>query len=163
MKILGIDPGTRVVGYGLIELKGTTLNPLACGLIRPPQNDPLSQRLRNIHDNIYVVLKRTRPDVVAVEEIFFGRNVATLIKIGEARGVILSACAAAGVEVAGHSPAEVKKAVTGNGRAAKSQVREMVAVLLGKKVSMETDDVSDALAIAICHANRARLKEIGIA
>jgi crossover junction endodeoxyribonuclease RuvC len=162
MKILGIDPGTRVVGYGLIELKGTSLKPLACGLIRPPQNDPLSRRLRNIHDNISVVLKRTRPDVVAVEEIFFGRNVATLIKIGEARGVILSACAGAGVDVVGHAPAEVKKAVTGNGRAAKSQVREMVAVFLGKQVAMETDDVSDALAIAICHAHRSRLTELGI-
>lgn len=162
MRILGIDPGTRVVGYGAVAMKGSALVPLAGGIVRPPIDDDLSRRLRYIYDHISLVLRRIKPDVVAVEEVFFGRNVSTLIKIGEARGVILAACGKAGIEVTGHAPAKVKKAVTGNGRATKTQVREMVQVLLGKGIPMETDDVSDALAIAICHANRARTTSLGI-
>ena len=158
MKILGIDPGTRVVGYGMIELRGTELLPIAGGIIRTNPAEPISRRLKQIHENIGVVLKRCDPDVAVIEEVFFGKNISTLIKIGEARGAILAACALSDVETFGYPPAEVKKAVTGNGRAPKSQVREMVGMLLGKRLEVETDDVSDALAVAICHANRARFR-----
>jgi crossover junction endodeoxyribonuclease RuvC len=158
MKILGIDPGTRVVGYGMIELRGTELLPIAGGIIRTDPAEPISRRLKQIHENIVVILKRCDPDAAVIEEVFFGKNISTLIKIGEARGAILAACALSNVETFGYPPAEVKKAVTGNGRAPKSQVRTMVGMLLGRRLKVETDDVSDALAVAICHANRARFK-----
>jgi crossover junction endodeoxyribonuclease RuvC len=158
MKILGVDPGTRVVGYGVIETKGTSMVPLVGGVIRTRQQDPLSRKLKQIHENMRVVLARSRADVVAVEQVFYGKNISSLIKIGEARGVILAACAMEGLETAGYSPAEVKKTVTGNGRASKSQVREMVRVLLGNIQDFQTDDVSDALAVAICHAQRAHFQ-----
>jgi len=162
MKILGIDPGTRLVGYGVIQTKGTTLLPVVGGVIRTHIPDPLCRKLFSIHENIRVVIERCQPDVVAVEEVFFGKNVSSLVKIGEARGAILAACAAEGLDVTGYTPAQVKKAVTGNGRAQKSQVRSMVEVFLGKGLKLETDDVSDALAIAICHAHRFRFESMGI-
>ncbi len=158
MKILGIDPGTRIVGYGMIEVKGSKLIPLVGGIIRTDKEEPPSKRLRQIHENMCVVLKRCRPDVAVVEEIFFGCNISTLIRIGEARGTLLAACAIEEVETVGYPPAEVKKAVTGNGRASKEQVRAMVNVLLGQEQVYETDDVSDALALAICHASRAHVR-----
>jgi len=156
MRILGIDPGTRLIGYGVIDQDGGSLHPVACGLIRTDKDSPLSYRLKQIHENISVVLDRCKPDFAAIEEIFYGCNVATLIKIGEARGVILAACSLKGIEAFGYSPSEVKKAVTGNGRASKTQVREMIKMLLGDNFKIETDDVSDALAVAICQANRLR-------
>lgn len=156
MRILGIDPGTRIVGYGVIESRGNTLSAVASGVIRAGAKDMLSRRLLHINDSIAEIIKRCAPHIIAVEEIFYGRNVSTLIKIGEARGVILAAAAAAGVETVGYPPAEVKKAVTGNGKATKNQVREMVSTLLGREVPLESFDESDALALAICHANRAR-------
>jgi crossover junction endodeoxyribonuclease RuvC len=158
MKILGVDPGTRVVGYGAIDARGTSLTPLAGGVIRTAKQHSLGMKLKQIHENMREVLTRSRPDVVAVEQIFYGCNISTLIKIGEARGTILAACALEGVETVGYAPAEVKKAVTGNGRASKPQVREMVRVLLGNAEEFETDDVSDALAVAICHAQRAHVQ-----
>jgi len=162
MRILGIDPGTRAVGYGLVEARGSAVHPLAVGLIRPAAKDPLPRRLAEIFDRVQEVITRCRPDIAAVEEVFYGRNGATLIKIGEARGVILSAFGKAGVDVVGHSPAAVKKAVAGNGRATKAQVREMVGMLLGKDLEFDSHDVSDALAIALCHAHRCRLKALGL-
>lgn len=162
MRILGIDPGTRIVGYGVIDLKGSQLVPVAGGVIRTFPKEAMAKRLLMIHEHLLTVIERVKPDVAAVEQVFHGRNTSTLIKIGEARGVILSACASAGVEAMGHSPAEVKKAVTGNGRASKEQVRDMVTVLLGKGLELETHDVSDALAIAICQANRSRFQSMGL-
>lgn len=157
MRILGIDPGTRYIGYGVIDLLGSQIQPVACGLIRTDTKKPLNFRLKQIHENLLVILDRCNPDVTAVEQVFYGCNVATLIKIGEARGVILAANALKGIETFGYSPAEVKKAVTGNGRASKSQVQEMVKHLLGAELIFETEDVSDALAIAVCHANRSKM------
>jgi crossover junction endodeoxyribonuclease RuvC len=162
MRILGIDPGTRVVGYGLIEAEGSKLFPVAGGIIRTEPNDPMSRRLKQIHESLRVVIRRCRPDAAVVEEVFYGQNISTLIKIGEARGAILAACAIADLETFGYPPAEVKKAVTGNGRASKVQVREMVSMLLGQRMEVETEDVTDALAVAICHANRAKFKPRGM-
>ena len=162
MRILGIDPGTRVVGYGVIAKEGSRLLPVAAGLIRLDPAEPLSQRLGRILRSMQVVIQRARPDVAVLEEIFYGRNVSSLIKIGQARGVLLAACAVENLETCGYPPAEVKRAVTGNGRASKSQVREMVRVLLGHEETLDSEDVSDALAVAICHAHRAGLKERGL-
>lgn len=160
MRILGIDPGTRILGYGVVELKGNSLLPQVGGIIRTDKKHDRSSKLHQIHKNLLQVIKRAKPDVVAVEEVFYGVNVASLIKIGEARGAVLAACGQQGVVTYGYPPATVKKAVTGNGRATKAQVREMVMTLLGRNLELETDDVSDALAVAICHAHRARFNAI---
>lgn len=162
MKILGIDPGTRLVGYGVIKVKGTSMSPLVGGVLRTNPADPLHRKLHTIFENVREVIQRSGPDIIAVEEVFYGKNVSSLVKIGEARGAILAACASEGREVVGYTPAQVKKAITGNGRAQKSQVRAMVEVFLGKGLKLETDDVSDALAIAICHAHRHRFESMGI-
>ncbi len=154
MRILGIDPGTRIVGWGVLDVKGNRLEPIASGVIRAPAKEALSVKLNRIHQGVSQVIEKTSPQVVAVEDIFHGPNTATLIKIGEARGVIVLAAAAAGLPVESYTPAEVKKAVTGRGNATKEQVREMVQVILGVSVDEETLDETDALAIAICHSHR---------
>jgi len=154
MRIIGIDPGTRIVGWGVLDVEGSRLEPVASGVIRASAKEPLSARLRTIHDGISQVIEKTAPNVAAVEDIFHGPNTATLIKIGEARGVIILAAAAAGLPVESYTPAEVKKAVTGRGNATKDQVREMVQVILGVAVEGETLDETDALAVAICQSHR---------
>ena len=154
MRILGVDPGTRIVGYGVIDLKGNRLQPVASGVIRTTPGADIPVRLEQIWNGLREVIKRTSPDVAAVESVFHGRNTQSLIKIGEARGVILLAVAAEGIEVRSITPAEVKKAVTGRGNARKEQVREMVRVILGCVIEAETDDVTDAMAVAICQSHR---------
>jgi len=154
MRILGVDPGTRIMGYGVLDLKGSLLEPVAYGLIRTSAKADLPARLRTIFEGLREVIRRTRPDTAAVESVFHGRNTASLIKVGEARGVILLAAEMEGVDVVSYSPAEVKKAVTSRGNARKEQVRAMVLALLGAGIEAETDDVTDALAVAICRAHR---------
>lgn len=154
MRIMGIDPGTRIVGWGVLDVMGSRLEPVASGVIRAPAKETLSVRLKMIHDGIGRVIEKTSPEIVAVEDIFHGPNTATLIKIGEARGVIVLAAADAGLPVESYTPAEVKKAVTGRGNATKEQVREMVQVILGVAVEEETLDETDALAVAICQSHR---------
>jgi len=157
MRILGVDPGTRIVGYGVLDLNGNLLEPVASGVIRTSRTDDISVRLWEIWEGIREVIRRTNPDVAAVEKVFHGVNTSSLIKIGEARGVILLAVASAGIPAKGYSPAEVKKAVTGRGNARKEQVRQMVGVICGQAIEAETDDVTDALAVAICQAHRAEI------
>lgn len=154
MRILGVDPGTRIVGYGVVDINGNRLQPVASGVIRTTSGAEIPLRLQEIWNGIREVIRRTSPDVAAVESVFHGRNTQSLIKIGEARGVILLAVAAEGIEVRSLTPAEVKKAVTGRGNARKEQVREMVRVILGTAIEAETDDVTDAMAVAICQSHR---------
>jgi crossover junction endodeoxyribonuclease RuvC len=157
MRILGVDPGTKIVGYGVLDVNGNLLEPVASGVIRTSRTGDLSERLNEIWDGIREVIRKTQPDVAAVEAVFHGRNTSSLIKIGEARGVILLAAASAGIPAQSYSPAEVKKAVTGRGNARKEQVRHMVGVICGRSIAAETDDETDALAVAICRAHRARI------
>jgi len=156
MRILGVDPGTRIVGYGVLELTGNLITPVASGIVRTVPDADLSHKLKLIFDGMNEVIARSSPDLVAVEAIFYGRNIASLIKIGEARGVILLAAGLAGLPTSSFTPAEVKKAVTGRGNARKEQVREMVTRILGPAIEAETNDVTDALAVAICQAHRVR-------
>jgi len=160
MRVLGIDPGTRVCGYGVIDVNGAELRTIDFGVVRAAEKKPLPERLSIIHDGLATVIAQHRPDVVAVEGVFHGVNARTAIKIGEGRGVALLAAAAAGLEVAEYSPATVKKAVAGTGRADKNQVQQMVRVELGLRDVPEPDDAADALAIAICHCHRKRLGEL---
>jgi crossover junction endodeoxyribonuclease RuvC len=152
MKILGIDPGTISTGYGLIEKDGSRLHHLDNGEIVPPKNFPISERLKWIHDHLLDLLDRHPPEVLAVEDIFYSKNVQSSIRLGYARGVVLLAGAQRGLEVREYSPMEVKLAVVGYGRATKEQVQEMVRRLLKIQTSSNLN-ASDALATAICHAH----------
>ncbi|MHC4788828.1 MAG: crossover junction endodeoxyribonuclease RuvC [Planctomycetota bacterium] len=153
MRIMGIDPGTRVCGYGIIEADGAEARALDYGVVRS-SDAALAARLKVIYEGLLTVIQRLEPDVAAIEGVFAGKNVRSALKIGEGRGAALLAAATAGVEVAEYAPAQVKKAVLGSGRGHKSQVQQMVKVILGLPELPAPDDAADALALAICHLHR---------
>ncbi len=158
MKVLGVDPGTAATGYGVVVREGGGAASLVeCGVIRTQPGSPLADRLRDIHEGLDEVLSRHMPDVVAVEGVFFGKNVRTTVLLGHARGVILLAAAQRGLEVAEYAPAEIKNAVVGTGRASKEQVQFMVKKLLRLKEVPSPADAADGVAVALCHMNSARL------
>ena len=152
MRILGIDPGTRFVGYGLIEKRGAGYRCLECGVIRAG-GGPLSGRLLVIFNRLSEVLRKRKPRYVSLEKIFYDKNVRTTIVIGEGRGVAMLAAAQAKARLFEYTPSEIKKAVTGNGRASKEQVGAMVSTILGLNRSVP-EDAADALAAALCLAFR---------
>jgi crossover junction endodeoxyribonuclease RuvC len=152
VKVLGIDPGTAVLGYGVVENgSGCRHRLIECGTLTTSGRDPLPTRLRVIHDGITALLARHTPDAVAVESAFYGRNVRTTVVLSHARGVILLAAEVAGVTIAEYSPAAVKKAVVGRGAALKPQVGYMVAQLLRLKSPPSPDDAADGGAVAMTH------------
>lgn len=156
MLVLGIDPGTATTGYGLVaEQKGGRLEAVTYGTILTSPQEAGAQRLLSIYEKCRRLLAEHHPDAVAMEELFFNRNVTTAISVGQARGVIVLAAAQAGIPVVEYTPSQVKVAVTGQGRAAKGQVAYMVQALLGLARPPQPDDVSDALAVAICHLQAA--------
>ena len=148
--VLGVDPGTAVTGYGVVAFDGRTATLVECGVIRTNAKDPLPSRLHNIHDGIAELIARHQPDTVAVEDVFYARNVRTTIVLGHARGVILLAAQQASLEIREYPPAEIKKAITGNGAATKEQVQFMVTRLLRLKHAPEPADASDGVAAALC-------------
>jgi crossover junction endodeoxyribonuclease RuvC len=154
MRVLGIDPGTRIVGYGLVEPQGDRIRPIAFGAIRAPKGEPYAERLLRIRDEIVRVIRQEKPDAVAIEEAFYGKSASAALRMGEGRGMALVAIAQESRPLFQYTPAEVKKAVVGNGRAHKSQVQEMVRMILGLSAPPEPEDAADALAVAICHCNR---------
>jgi len=156
MRVLGIDPGTRIVGYGLVEPQGYRILPIGFGAIRAPMNLSYAERLLRIRDEIVRVIRQEKPDAVAIEEAFYGKSASAALRMGEGRGVALVAVAQELRPLFQYTPAEVKKAVVGNGRAHKSQVQQMVRMILGLREAPEPEDAADALAVAICHCNRAR-------
>jgi len=160
MRVLGIDPGIAITGYGLIEDRGGDLEALAYGDIRTPAGDPLPVRLRELYEALRSLIQRYRPDVAAIERVFFGRNVTTAFAVGQARGVALLALAQAEIPVYEYTPADVKQALVGYGHAPKAQIQAMVRMLLRLPQIPRPDDVADALAVAICHLNHARLSAI---
>lgn len=155
-RILGVDTALRCTGYGIVESSRGRLSALEYGAIRSPTSSSLTDCLKLIHDTIAGMLSRSRPDAVAIEGIFFSRNVKTTVALGEARGVVLLACTKAGIPVHEYPPRRVKQAVVGFGGAQKLQVSRMVASML-KLPRPPQADAADALAIAICHLhNRSR-------
>lgn len=160
MRVLGVDPGTRICGYGIIEANGADLKAVDYGVVKASKKESLAQRLQIIHTALKTIIEKHEPDVVAVEGAFYGVNARTAIKIGEARGVALLAATSADLEAAEYPPATVKKAVAGNGRAQKSQVQKMVQIELSLPELPSPQDASDALAIAICHCHRQRFKDL---
>lgn len=152
MRVLGIDPGTAVLGYGLVEGgPGLPARLVECGVLRTGARDSLADRLRLIHDELSSLMARLEPDVMAVEGIFHGRNVRTTVVLGHARGVILLAGATAGLTIAEYAPAAVKRTVVGRGAATKPQVGYMVTQLLRLKAAPKPADAADAVAIALTH------------
>jgi len=152
VRVLGIDPGTAVMGYGVVET-GPTRQPrlVECGTLTTPPRDPLPGRLRVIHDGTSALMARHRPDVVAVESAFYGKNVRTTVVLSHARGVILLAAEQAGVTIAEYSPALVKKTIVGRGAALKPQVGYMVAQLLRLQSPPAPSDAADGVAVALTH------------
>jgi crossover junction endodeoxyribonuclease RuvC len=160
MRVLGIDPGTAITGYGVVEEKAGELKAAAFGVIRTPAKQPLPTRLQAIYRGVRNLVEEWKPSSAAVEELFFSSNVRTAMSVGQARGVTLLALTDAGLPIAEYTPLTVKQAVTGYGSADKAQIQEMVRLLLGLAEVPKPDDAADALAVAICHLHSARLDEM---
>lgn len=156
MRILGIDPGTRITGYGLVEKDGNHLRHIDNGAIYTSSNDELPQRLKIIHDGLAAVIAQYQPDVMAIEQVFMAKNALSALKLGQARGAAIVAGMNAQLPVAEYSALQVKSAVVGYGKAGKTQVQQMVKALM-KLPEIAQEDASDALAVAICHANSCHL------
>lgn len=157
MRILGIDPGVAIVGYGVIEYKKNVFKVIDYGKITSPAHTPLPKRLKMVYDGVTELVSAFKPDVVAIEELFFNTNVKTAIAVGHARGVLVLAAENAGIPVAEYTPLQIKQAVVGYGRADKNQVQQMVKMFLSLNEIPKPDDTADALAVAICHAHSASL------
>lgn len=155
MRVLGIDPGYGITGFGLIEAQRNQFGLLRCGTITTPPGADFSARLEMIYEDMRRLLEVTRPDAVAIEELFFGHNVTTAIGVAQSRGVILLAIRQAGLEAAQYKPMQVKQAVVGYGGATKHQVQDMTRRLLRLDTIPKPDDAADAIAIALCHARSA--------
>ncbi len=158
MCIVGIDPGTARLGWGVLEETNGALQPLAHGVIETPAHQPLEQRLLTLYHEVTTLLDHYHPTVAAIESLFFSRNVSTALAVGHARGVVLLAFAQASLPVFEYTPKEVKQALSGYGGATKRQVQEMVKLTLGLAKIPKPDDAADALAVAICHAYTAPLR-----
>ena len=158
MITLGIDPGTALLGYGVVE-SGDDPQMIDFGAVATSADRSMPDRLSELFDRVTDLIDRYRPDVVAVEQLFFARNVTTAIAVGQARGVVLLAAARACVPVVEYSPSEVKHAVVGYGKADKSQMQEMVRIILGLDHVPHPDDAADALAVALCHSQRSSFEE----
>jgi len=153
MRILGIDPGFAIVGFGVIEFENNKFKVLEYGQVNSPANTPMPKRLKMIYDDITFIINRYKPDVMAIEELFFNSNAKTAINVAQARGSLILAAENFGSKVFEYTPLQVKQAVVGYGRADKGQVQQMVKLILGLRETPKPDDVADALAIAITHAH----------
>ncbi|MDQ0339515.1 crossover junction endodeoxyribonuclease RuvC [Caldalkalibacillus uzonensis] len=158
MIILGIDPGIAIVGFAVVQKDGRRLKPLQYGTLTTKPDLTTPARLRQIYRGMTTLLSEYKPDVLAIEKLFFNRNVTTAFTVGQARGVMLLAAEEAGVPVVEYTPLQVKQAVVGYGVAEKRQVQEMVKMLLGLSERPKPDDAADALAVAICHAHSVQLE-----
>lgn len=161
MRIIGIDPGTAITGYGIIEIHGNKFEVIKYDCIRTPAQDSLDRRLCVVFDEVGRLIEEYRPEHFVIEELFFNKNVKTALAVGHARGVAILAAARRGLPVFEYTPLQVKQAVVGYGRAEKAQVQFMVKTILGLRQAPKPDDVADALALAICHAHSYRSRQLG--
>ncbi len=152
--VLGVDPGSIVTGFGVVAVENGRMRVVSSGIARVPSGEPLPERLQHIHSAIIQQIETHRPDAVAVEDLFYAKNVKSVLKLGHARGVILLAAAQSGLPVHEYAPRAVKQSVVGSGAATKDQVASMVGRLLGLDVGAVKDDEADALAVAVCHIHR---------
>jgi len=160
LRVLGIDPGTAITGYGVVEGDGDNLTVVTYGAITTPANQALPQRLQQIYRQLQALIADWQPESAAVEELFFSRNARTALAVGHARGVALLALTDAGLPIQEYKPTEIKLAVAGYGGAPKEQVQGMVQLLLELDEVPRPDDAADALAVAICHFHSARWKSL---
>lgn len=158
--ILAIDPGTATIGWAALHAKGSRMRLGGCAAIRTQASESPQLRLKCIHDEVFKLIKEWKPDVMVLERLFFAKNQTTALKVGQAVGVILLAAAENGLDVVEYTPPQVKLAVVGEGNAEKKQVQYMVTRILNLDETPKPDDVADAVAIAICHANSRLLKRI---
>jgi crossover junction endodeoxyribonuclease RuvC len=160
MRIIGLDPGTAITGYGIIDIVEGEPQVVTWGVIRTSARAETPQRLLKIFDELSALLAEYQPDAAAVEEVFFGRNITTAISVGQARGVLILALARAGLPVEEYSPPKIKDAVTGYGKATKHQVQLMVRNLLQLEETPSPDDAADGLAVAITHYQHQRFSSL---
>ncbi len=158
MIILGIDPGSQICGYGILQVENRKIVAAGCDIIRTDPSAELEKRLTVIYEKIKNVLDEYKPDIAAVETIFYGKNIKSAFTLGHARGVVLLALAQSKIEIFEYSPREVKRSVVGNGNASKEQVEFMVQKILNLNIEKQTQDATDALAIALCQFNKDRFR-----
>ena len=156
MKIIGIDPGTGILGFGVIELKDRRAVLIDAGVIRTPVHEDDAVRLQTIYDELTDIIATNKPDVMSVEKLFFARNVTTAMTVAQARGVVLLCGKQAGLEIFEYTPMQIKQAITGYGKADKKQMQEMVKAILGLKLIPKPDDAADAIAAALTHSQSVR-------
>lgn len=161
MRVLGIDPGYAIVGWGVVEYTGNRFSPVGYGAVCTDKNTPFEQRLIEIYDGVQAVCREYRPEALAIEKLYYQHNQTTVIGVAEARGVILLAAAQAGVPIYEYTPMQVKQAVTGYGKAVKKQIQEMTRILLHLESVPKPDDTADALAMAIAHCHCSRSQIMG--
>ncbi len=154
MKILGIDPGTNIIGYGIVEKNKNSISPVSFSSIIIGQNFTLSKKLEIIFDGISSIISKFVPDEIAIEELFFSKNIKTAISVSHARGVIMLAAEKSNIPIFEYKPNEIKQAITGYGKAEKIQIQNMVRNILHLEEIPKPDDTADALAIALCHINK---------
>lgn len=159
MRVMGIDPGSNCTGFGIVEEKNGNLQAIHWSSVRSSPKDEFPQRLKRIYDELVLAIKKFKPDVVVVEDLFYATNVKTVIKLGQTRGITILAAINSGLPVAEYSPLEIKQSVVGYGRADKIQVQNMVTTLLQLKEKPDPFDASDALAAAICHIHNDGLQQ----
>ena len=152
MRVLGIDPGTGILGFGVVEFApGKPPVMIDGGVISTPPHTPLPERLKEIYDGLTEIISTTKPDAMAIEKLFFARNITTAISVAEARGVVILVAAQNDLPIHEYTPLQVKQTLTGYGRAEKKQIQEMVKIHLNLKILPKPDDAADALAVAITH------------
>ena len=155
MRVLGIDPGYAILGYGIVDINGSRLSPIAYGVVTTDKDMEMPKRLKHIYSRLMEIIEDHEPDVSSIEELFFNSNAKTAILVGQARGTAVLACINSGLEVYEYTPLQIKQALVGYGRAEKDQVQYMVKTLLNLKEVPKPDDAADAVAAAICHCNSA--------
>jgi crossover junction endodeoxyribonuclease RuvC len=158
MRIIGIDPGTGILGFGVIDAEGSKTTMVDAGVVRTKVHQPLDERLEEIYNSLCEIIAENKPKIMVVEKLFFAQNVTTAISVSHARGVAMLAGKLAGLEIVEYTPLQIKQAITGYGRADKKQMQEMVRVILGLKEVPKPDDCADALAAALMHATALRVK-----
>ena len=155
MRIIGIDPGTGILGFGVVDIVSGKMTLVTAGVIRTPAHTPLDERLVEIYDGLVEIIAETQPTIMSIEKLFFARNVTTAMSVSHARGVAMLAGKKAGLTIREYTPLQIKQTLTGYGKADKKQIQEMVRLQLGLQSIPKPDDAADALAVAICHAHHA--------
>lgn len=161
MVIMGIDPGFAITGYGIVKYEGNKFSVIDYGAITTKPSMTLPKRLLHLNERLEDIIRECRPDAIAVEELFFNKNIKTALSVGHGRGVALLAAAKSGSKVFEYTPLQVKQAVVGYGRAQKSQMQQMVKAILNLPKIPKPDDVADALAVAICHGHSYKMQAYG--